>query len=500
MNIKEAKEEIKKAVEVYLDKDKYGEYTVPVTKQRPIFMVGAPGIGKTAIMEQIAAELNIALVSYSMTHHTRQSALGLPVIESKKYGEKTFAVSEYTMSEIIAAIYNVMEASGKQEGILFLDEINCVSETLAPAMLLFLQYKIFGNQQIPQGWVVVTAGNPPQYNKSVKEFDVATLDRMRRIDITEDFGVWKQYAYHQGIHSAIIAFLEINKQWFYSIQESVDGTRYVTARGWEDLSTAMQIYEKKNFPVNKTLIAQYLADDEITRKFHIYYQLYQKYQAEYQIDAILSGRVTDVIVQRAREAKMDEKFSILGLLLGSLQEGFRESMSTNRSLMMTVKALRIVKKVSKNSDLSLSELLQNEEQKLSEYIRKQEAANSLTIQERKECHEAMQMLEEYAHFVAQDTKQDFTKIKKRFDKTVKQHEKNSQSHKNKLEYAFSFIEKVWGNGQEMVLFMTELTTGPDSLEFIEYWGSDSYFRYNQELLTYDQRMMLSEEIRHALEI
>ena len=136
MNIKEAKEEIKKSVQIYLDKDAFGRYTIPVSHQRPVFMVGAPGIGKTAIMQQIASELDIALVSYSMTHHTRQSALGLPVIQEMDYDGGHALVSEYTMSEIIAAIYRVMEESGKREGILFLDEINCVSETLAPAMLL----------------------------------------------------------------------------------------------------------------------------------------------------------------------------------------------------------------------------------------------------------------------------------------------------------------------------------------------------------------------------
>lgn len=148
MNIKEAKEEIKRTVEVYLDKNEYGEYTIPYAKQRPIFLIGAPGIGKTAIMEQIAQELDLPLVSYSMTHHTRQSALGLPFITEKEYAGKTVSLSEYTMSEIVASVYEKMEKSRKREGILFLDEINCVSETLAPAMLLFLQYKIFGNCQI----------------------------------------------------------------------------------------------------------------------------------------------------------------------------------------------------------------------------------------------------------------------------------------------------------------------------------------------------------------
>ena len=80
------------------------------------------------------------------------------------------------MSEIIASLYDVMEETGKAEGILFLDEINCVSETLAPSMLQFLQYKVFGRHSIPDGWVIVTAGNPPEYNNSVREFDLATLD------------------------------------------------------------------------------------------------------------------------------------------------------------------------------------------------------------------------------------------------------------------------------------------------------------------------------------
>ena len=55
-----------------------------------------------------------------------------------------------------------MEKTGLREGILFIDEINCVSETLAPMMLQFLQGKTLGNQKVPEGWVIVTAGNPPE--------------------------------------------------------------------------------------------------------------------------------------------------------------------------------------------------------------------------------------------------------------------------------------------------------------------------------------------------
>lgn len=160
MDIKRAKKEIKDSIEAYLAKDEFGDYMIPQIRQRPILLMGPPGIGKTQVMEQVAKECKVALVAYTITHHTRQSAVGLPFIEKKKYGGKEYSVTEYTMSEIIASVYDKMEETGLREGILFIDEINCVSETLAPTMLQFLQCKMFGNQKIPEGWIIVAAGNP----------------------------------------------------------------------------------------------------------------------------------------------------------------------------------------------------------------------------------------------------------------------------------------------------------------------------------------------------
>ena len=74
--------------------------------------MGPPGIGKTAIMEQIAAECEVGLVSYTITHHTRQSAVGLPRIVQKTYLGEEKTVTEYTLSEIVASVYDYMEATG----------------------------------------------------------------------------------------------------------------------------------------------------------------------------------------------------------------------------------------------------------------------------------------------------------------------------------------------------------------------------------------------------
>lgn len=109
------------------------------------------------------------------------------MIKQVEYEGNTHDISEYTMSEIIALIYQEIKETGIKNGILFLDEINCVSETLTPIMLQFLQYKVFGKHKVPDVWIVVTAGNPPEYNNSVHEFDVATWDRLKRVDIEPEF-------------------------------------------------------------------------------------------------------------------------------------------------------------------------------------------------------------------------------------------------------------------------------------------------------------------------
>lgn len=323
MNIQRAKQEIKDTIEAYLDKDEYGAYRIPEIRQRPVLLMGPPGVGKTQIMEQIASECDIGLVAYTITHHTRQSAIGLPYIEKKTYGGNEVSVTQYTMSEIIASVYDRMGVSGKSEGILFIDEINCVSETLAPTMLQFLQCKTFGNQKVPKGWIIVAAGNPPEYNKSVRDFDVVTLDRVKVIDVEADYPVWRKYADQAGIHGAIISYLNIHRDNFYRCETTVDGMRFVTARGWEDLSEMLYAYERLGKTMDEDVVGQYLQYPSIAKDFANYLELYNRYQKDYQVDEILSGVIRPGTLSKLRYAAFDERVEIVSLLLSRLSADFK---------------------------------------------------------------------------------------------------------------------------------------------------------------------------------
>lgn len=292
MNIFEVKRQIKAAALAYLAKDDVGFLKIPTHMQRPLIIMGPPGIGKTAIAEQVADELGIHFVAYSITHHTRQSALGLPYIDTAEYGGEEVRVSRYTMSEIIAAVWDSMKDSSCKEGILFLDEVNCASETLAPAMLQFLQYKTFGQHKLPEGWIIVCAGNPPEYNRAARDFDPAMLDRLKVMQVEPDVDVWLNYADSAHIHPAVVSYVAAHPENFYKVRSAATRPRIVTARGWEDLSKILYVYEDLDVACDAELCIQYIQDSSIAQDIANHIELYHDYHKSFNFKSIAAATLS----------------------------------------------------------------------------------------------------------------------------------------------------------------------------------------------------------------
>ena len=87
--------------------------------------------------------------------------------------------------------------------------------------------------------MIVAAGNPPECNRSVRELDMAALDRVRILNVEAEFSVWKDYALSAGVHPAILSYLELHPEYFYQVTLTRDKREFVTARGWEDLSVLL---------------------------------------------------------------------------------------------------------------------------------------------------------------------------------------------------------------------------------------------------------------------
>lgn len=493
MNIRQAKNEIKHTVKAYLSKDRTGAYKIPVIRQRPILLMGPPGIGKTQIMEQIARELKIGLVAYTITHHTRQSAVGLPFIREEIFDGKSYSVTEYTMSEIIASVYRKIRDSGQKEGILFIDEINCVSETLAPTMLQFLQCKTFGNQAVPAGWLIVAAGNPAEYNKSVRDFDMVTLDRVRCITVEADFSVWKEYAKRQQIHGAILSYLELRPNHFYRVEADVDGMQFVTARGWEDLSSLMDVYGEMGFAVDEDIIHEFLHHREVAEDAAAYFDLYRKYNEDYGIREILKGKVKPAVYARIYAAAFDERLSVVNLLLDGLQAYFlkaaEEKHLTDRWYAF-LKEYRETLKESTDAAGDYDRLLENKEAETKAAVQ----SGFLSRSEEREQKALFTLLLRMRPKNGKDSKESFQAAKSGFDLQRQQLEKAEKETAEALEYAFDFMERAFENGQEMVVFVTELTLTAEAAAFLAEHTCKRYMQYNEQLLTGSRKAALLAEL------
>lgn len=499
MDIRQAKQEIRNTLRAYHRRDEEGRYLFPRLRQRPILLMGPPGIGKTAIMAQIAEEAGVGLVSYSMTHHTRQSAVGLPRIETRQYsGHEPVSVTEYTLSEIIASVYDCMERTGNREGILFLDEINCVSETLVPTMLQLLQSKTFGNHPVPDGWMIVAAGNPPGYNRSVREFDIVTLDRLRRIDVEPQVEVWLDYARQQSVHPSILSWLSIHPEEFYRVEIGEEETAFVTARGWEDLSELIVGYEALEVSVTEDVIRQYLQHEAAARRFAAYYRLYRQYDLDYGVREILMGTLpnADARVDMAARGGMEERFTVVNLFVSALEGVFARYVREDEALSALHETLSGLKSFLKNN--TLDEFLAQRRQALEVRV----STGVLSVAEQRREDALLRKIEEYRLIICREhiagAEPAFERIQQLFDCELEKRRELVEQIHGQLRRGFAFVEEAFGDGAELLLFVSALAHSGMAMTFVRRHGSDEFLRHSEKLLYREREKELQSRCAEIL--
>lgn len=501
MNIAAAKTKLKEAVSIYLRKDELGRYVLAQNKQRPIFLYGPPGLGKTEIVQQVAAENNIGLVSYSITHHTRQSAIGLPSLEKKIYGGKEVTVSEYTVSEIIASVYEMIEI-GYTEGILFLDEANCISETIRPIMLGLYQAKKLGQHSIPEGWIIVTAGNPVEYNKAAGDFDTVTLDRIEKIELTPDYRAWKDYAIKNGVHGAVIAYLESKDGHdFYNVCRNDRGYSVVTPRGWEDVSNKLKEREYMGYSIDFRDISPIIQNDAIANRFMDFYNTYIKYKDGLDIPAILEGNASDSAKITAKNMiRSDERISFVSMLADSLIVHLREVQNSSTVInKINFEILpRIVSEIQISGKLPLIAVDEYIAERL-EMLEKAKTASSLKKGEEYIVLKGVEFLRGVADEAKKSGAEDameFTKIfQKRLESKNKENKTKTAACSRMIKNAITFCEEAEiPNESGMDLFVTLLITNDYSAGFLGANKCEEFAKYSKIFRSDERRKLISNRI------
>ncbi len=325
-----AKAKIFRIVKAYLRKDKTDKYVIPGVNRLPLYLYGPPGVGKTAMTEQVAQKLGIGFLSFSLTHQNRNSILGLPVIDG--VGDEKY--TRYTMSELIAAVVKEV-LKGCKEGILLLDEFNCVSDTVLPVMLEFLQTGRIGTHTLPEGWVLVLCGNPPKYNKSARTLGPAIADRVCQIEVGPDIRDFEQYAQAHDLHPLILDFLKNNPMALYRVSERSenDGTwNVVTPRGWENLSWLLKSYEAEHIEADMVDFYGFIKCERTVRDF---YKFYQRFWGEERVsnlvERILNGEENENLAENIRKKSLGYRWELVDCLVNRLEWEAKQALSAQNA-------------------------------------------------------------------------------------------------------------------------------------------------------------------------
>lgn len=260
----------------------------------------------------------------------------------------------------------------------------------------------------------------------------------------------------------------------------------------------MRLYELHGIAVNEILVTQYLQNPKIAKNFSIYYDLFKKYQSDYQVDMILAGEAPEEIQSRAKNAKFDERLALLGLILSAITQELRQIALIEQTQANIAGVLKNVRLEFSKIGTGIAAVLQNQITMLEKKIEAGKHASTLSADEEYACCSAVTVLQKMMAMLKEkasvDSTEAFKLIKKVFDDRNKMFKKQADDAGKQLSNAFVFCEKVFGEGQELLILVTELTISYYGAHYIGRYGCKEYFAHNKELLFYERQKEIITEL------
>ena len=327
-----------------------------------------------------------------------------------------------------------------------------------------------------------------------------TLDRLKILKVEADYAVWREYAKERGVHTAILNYLDMKKEDFYQVETTVKGRCYITARGWEDLSEMLKLYEEEQIAVEESFVGQYLRHERVVREFTAYYDLYRKYQNDYKAEEILTGIVSEQAKDKARKADFDERLSLMGMLIDRIQQDIRENMLESQILSELMNPLRALKAKAEAGETAqeLVVLAGKQAQGRQKAMESLQKAGALSVRDKRlnkaaagflfACEKTLRLAK------TEDGREGFGCVKEQFDAKVAKYKQDTEWVKERLHFLFQFVEDTFGSGNEMLILVTECTVQADCAKFISLYGCEDYQRHNEELMLTERGSELTARI------
>lgn len=211
-------------------------------------------------------------------------------------------------------------------------------------------------------------------------------------------------------------------------------------------------------------------------------------KSDYQIETILSGKASDKIRERAANGRFDERIALIGLLMDAISEACRQTAEQEDYLVLVLQALKHYRASSTDSPLK------NESDRLRETLFLRSRAGTLSQSERRTLQLAIGFFQ-----TCMQNGLEFDGCKKAYRKDASQLQEQSRETSEKLSNAFAFIEEVFPQGQEMLIFVTELTVNEITSRFISHYGCEPYYLHSKDLMFYERNKEIASRMA-ALEL
>ncbi len=191
---------------------------------RPVFIWGAPGIGKSALVERFADMVGLPCVSLLGSQLAPEDIIGIPRIQGE--------TSEFLPPKMIAR---------KEPYVLFLDELNACSQEVQKAFYSLIHERRIGEYHLPKGSVVIGAGNRSNDGAIVKTMSSALVNRMFHVQLRANTDQWLQWAYENHLHPWVIDYITQRPDHLFAEPPKTEEP-YSTPRSWHMLSDALREY------------------------------------------------------------------------------------------------------------------------------------------------------------------------------------------------------------------------------------------------------------------
>jgi len=252
--------------------------------QRPIFLWGPPGIGKSEVVADIAEELGGLMIDLRMSQMEPTDIRGIPFY-NKDLGKMDWAPPIELPDQELADQYPII--------VLFLDEMNSASPSVQAAAYQLILNRRIGKYKLPKNVVLAAAGNRDSDKGVTYRMPKPLANRFLHLEMRSDFASWQTWAVNKGIHKDVVGYLSFAKQDLYDFNSKSSSRAFATPRSWCFVSDLLDDEADTDTDTLFNLIAGSVGEG-LAVKFAAHRKISGKLPEP---TDILSGKVTDLSVK-----------------------------------------------------------------------------------------------------------------------------------------------------------------------------------------------------------